>query len=140
MASDLLERALSRQGVPEDFEILNVLDAIDFYPTDKRDNIRRGPEVQVLSETVGLSGPRVLTMTKFSRRYPSLFPLLSVWARAQSPSMVDFTSIQVNKDLWGARHRDTGNRGTSLAKLSAASAVDVFEYGGRTLGIATCRA
>ena len=100
-----------------DADIFTVIRLLVVEPSDSRKNVLRKGVERVKSVTIGLAGPGYCTLSKLTREAPTVLRLLSNWIK-QEESLIDFcfTSVQINVEVWCARHRDSGNLGPSVIK------------------------
>lgn len=116
----LADRATSQRKLT-DADILSVLRSWGFRKNFTRINVTPEGNTFVFSDTMGLVSDRTggINPTKYTLAYPNVSKVLSDYLRDHLPKGIPefaFTSINVNKNYAGRRHRDANNVGPSVIK------------------------
>jgi hypothetical protein len=114
----LSERASSRRKLSRD-DVLSVLRHWGFRKNFTRINVTPEGHSFVFSDTMGLVSDRTggINPTKYTLAYPNVSKVLCDFMRDHLPEGIPsfrFTSINVNKNYAGRRHRDASNVGPSI--------------------------
>lgn len=118
-ATDILsERASSRRKLSHE-DVLSVLRHWGFRKNVTRINVTPDGHSFVFSDTMGLVSDRTggINPTKYTLAYPNVSKVLCDFMRDHLPDGIPsftFTSINVNKNYAGRRHRDASNVGPSI--------------------------
>jgi len=116
----LTERAASRSKLT-DADVLSVLRLWGFRKNVTRINVQPTGSTFVFSDTMGLVADRTggIAPTKYTLAYPNVSKVLCSYLEDNLPRDMPrfhFTSINVNKNYAGRRHRDGNNLGPSVIK------------------------
>jgi len=116
----LAERAQSQRKLTDD-DVLTVLRSWGFRKNITRLNVAPDGAKFVLSDTMGLVADRTggINPTRYTLAYPNCSKVLCDYLSDHLPaefSKFTFTSINVNKNYAGRRHRDGNNVGPSVIK------------------------
>lgn len=112
-----IQRSLAQQ-----VEILRVLDLWGFARNPNRINVMKEGMQWVHSDTIGAMKRRdgLVLPTAPTRNYPNFVKAMTRYLHDHVPDEFKekfyFTSININKDYAGARHRDQSNAGPSFLK------------------------
>jgi hypothetical protein len=118
-ASSLLKSLGTTRPYPEDSDLEYVLKSWKGTDNKGRKNAA-GPEQQTVeSDSFGLIKPLHLPLPQISKitsQFPSVVKILNLWLKSK-PGLQDFqwTSICVNHAWKSGKHRDSNNRGMSVA-------------------------
>merc|ERR1740121_3291549 len=137
----LTERAQSRRKLT-DADVLSVLRNWGFRKNVTRLNVAPDGAKFVLSDTMGLVSDRTggINPTKYTLAYPNASKVLCDYLHDHLPSSIPkftFTSINVNKNYAGRRHRDGNNVGPSAIKAFGnfkGGQLEYFEHDDRSIG------
>jgi len=114
----LVDRAKSHRKLTKE-DVLSVLRKWAFRKNITRINVTPEGQNFVFSDTLGLVADRQggINPTKYTLAYPNVSKVLSDFVKDNLPDDIPvfkFTSINVNKNYAGRRHRDASNVGPSI--------------------------
>jgi len=117
----LEEVAKAKRKITE-HEVVRVLNQWGFAKNPNRINVMREGITWVHSDTIGAMARRdgLILPTATTAKYPNFVKVITTYLADHMPKELKdsfvFTSININKDYAGARHRDQGNSGPSVLK------------------------
>lgn len=132
-AKDILSaRAVSGAKLTED-DVLSVLQKWGFRKNITRLNVAPEGASFVFSDTMGLVADRKgnIMPTRYTLAYPNVSKVLCDYLHDHLPESIGkftFTSINVNKNYAGRRHRDGNNVGPSVIKAFGKFTGGLLEY------------
>jgi hypothetical protein len=121
-ARDILREVEKTKRKVSEVEMLRALDQWGFARNPNRINVMQSGQEWVHSDTVGAIARRdgLILPQSATKKYPYMMKLLNRYIKDNLPHDVKgkfvYTSININKDYAGKRHRDAGNSGPSLLK------------------------
>ncbi|CAE8625520.1 unnamed protein product [Polarella glacialis] len=121
-AKEVLATVAKANRKISEHEVVMVLDQWGFAMNPNRINVMREGVEWVHSDTLGAIARRdgLILPTPPTTKYPNFMKVLTKYLSDHMPeeykTRFGYTSINVNKDYAGARHRDQGNRGPSFLK------------------------
>lgn len=121
-AKEVLATVAKAKRKISEHEVVRVLDQWGFAMNPNRINVMREGITWVHSDTLGGMARRdgLIRPTPPTLKYPNFMKVLTRYLSDHLPqefkTLFVYTSINVNKDYAGARHRDQGNRGPSVLK------------------------
>jgi hypothetical protein len=132
-AKDILESCKMVPRSVSDSDVLDVLRSWGFKKNVTRLNVAPEGHSFVFSDTMGLVSDRTghIIATKYTLAYPTVAKVLTQYVSDHAPKEVGtfpFTSININKNYAGRRHRDGNNVGPSLIKAFGSFTGGLLKY------------
>jgi hypothetical protein len=121
-ARDILREVEKTKRKVSEVEMLRALDLWGFARNPNRINVMQSGQEWVHSDNVGSVARRdgLILPQSATKKYSHFMKLLNRYIRDNLPEEFKgkfvYTSININKDYAGKRHRDAGNAGPSLLK------------------------
>lgn len=120
-AEIFIASATREQRLIREDEVEFVLSTWGFARNTTRVNVLPDDKEWVWSDTIGLLRDRCgdIHLTKATIRYPAVVEILNRWLTDRLPKEVQsfkFTTLNLNKNYAGKRHRDGNNFGPSMIK------------------------
>lgn len=121
-AKEVLAQVAKENRTISEVEVTRVLDLWGFARNPNRINVMQEGQTWVHSDTVGAIARRdgLILPTPPTMKYPHFMKVMAAYMHDNLPPELKdtfvYTSININKDYAGARHRDQGNSGPSFLK------------------------